>query len=139
MVRYDVLKSNRIRAVPVQAMSLRIDVGLVSGRTVSLEVQADASVASLNQCAQTALGVGKGRLLNSNGQVLDRLATLQEAGLENGAVLTLHVQQVQLAASKKGDAGLQAAFAAILGDGSVVTLGFPVVPSSLGLPTKSNL
>ncbi|OLQ04575.1 Peptidyl-prolyl cis-trans isomerase [Symbiodinium microadriaticum] len=104
-------------------MSLRIDVGLVSGRTVSLEVQADASVASLSQCAQAALGVGKGRLLNSNGQVLDRLATLQEAGLENGAVLTLHVQQVQLAASKKGDAGLQAAFAAILGDGSVVTWG----------------
>ena len=47
-------------------MSLQIDVGLVSGRTVSLQVEPDASVASLSQSAQTALGVGKGRLLGSS-------------------------------------------------------------------------
>ncbi|CAE7837843.1 ilvG [Symbiodinium sp. CCMP2592] len=41
------------------------DAHLLSGKSVSLEVEADASIESLKQCAQSALAVGRGRLLNS--------------------------------------------------------------------------
>ena len=45
-----------------EAMSVVVDVGLTSGKTVSVEVGLGESVATLKRRAQIALAVGKGRL-----------------------------------------------------------------------------
>ena len=102
------------------AMSISVDVHLLSGKTETLEVGADDSVESLRRRAQSALKTGNGRLLNSSGEVLDGASTVKEARLQNGNVLTLHMKQVELVATK---GGVTAALAAVLGDGSVVTWG----------------
>ena len=104
-------------------MSVSVDVHLMSGKMVSVEVEAETSVNTLRQRAQSALGVGNGRLLNSSGRVLPGTATIAEAKLQSGDVLTLRITQVLLAASKKLVFVHGAAFAKILGDGSVVTWG----------------
>ena len=97
-----------------------VDVGLTSGKTVSVEARLDESVATLKRRAQTALAVGKGRLLDSSGGLLDDQLTVKKAKLEAGTSLTLQLRRVQIQAS-------YGAFAAILTDGSGVTWG------SLGL------
>ena len=102
-------------------MSLSLDVYLLSGKSASLEVEADASVETLQQCARSALVAGKGRLLNASGEVLDGAKTITEAKLQSGDVLTLHVNPVQLRPTRQ--AGAFCAFAALLGDRSVVTWG----------------
>ena len=104
-------------------MSIFVNVHLLSGKCASMEVKADASVESLKQQAQSALVVpGRRRLLNSSGEVLDGAQTITEARLMSGDVLTLHVKQVQLHATRRGFVSASA-FAALLGDGSVVTWG----------------
>ena len=66
-------------------MPISVDVHLLTGRTTSsLEVEADESVATLTERARGALGVGKGRLLNSSGEVLDAGSTIKRARLQNG-------------------------------------------------------
>ena len=76
-------------------MSISLDVHLLSGRRASMEVEAEASVESLKHRARSALvGPGRGRLLNSSGEVLDGAQTITEAKLKSGDVLTLHVNQV---------------------------------------------
>ena len=103
-------------------MSISVDVHLLSGKRASVELEADASVGSLKRRAQSALVVpSRGRLLNSSGEVLDCAQSITEAKLMSGDVLTLHVKQVQLKATKQG-AGC-AAFSALLGDDSVATWG----------------
>ena len=97
-------------------MSIAVQVGLISGKTAALEVGLDDDVETLKHRAQIALGVGRGRLLNSAGSVLDAGAPIKESSLQDGDVLTLHVSLLQIQASGR-------AFAAILGDGSVVTWG----------------
>ena len=98
-------------------MAIVLDVTLISGRKVSLESDLDASVESVSRHAGRALGVGKGRLLNSLGGVLDGDASLETAGLQTGDSLTLQVGKVQICgATVQG-------FAAILGNGSAVTWG----------------
>ena len=99
-----------------EAMSVEVHVGLISGKTVSVEARLDESVATLKQRAQTALAVGKGRLLDSSGRLVDDQLTVKKAKLEAGTSLTLHLRRVQVQASR-------GAFAAILTDGSVVTWG----------------
>ena len=106
---------------PCRIMSISVDVHLLSGKRVSLEVEADASVESLKQRAQRALATGRGRLLNSSGVVLDERNTIMQAKLKSGDELTLHVKQVQLIATKTRER--LGAFSAILGDGVVVTWG----------------
>ena len=96
-------------------MSVVVDVGLISGKTVSVEAELHESVATLKRRAQAALAVRKGRLLNSGGLLHDEL-TVQEAKLETGASLTFQLQRVQIQA-------FFCAFAAILSDGSVVAWG----------------
>ena len=103
-------------------MSISVDVHLLSGKCASVEVEANASVESLKHRAQSALVVpSRGRLVNSSGEVLDEAQTVTEAKLMSGDVLTLHVNQVQIEATKQGLTF--AAFAALLGGGSVVTWG----------------
>ena len=97
-------------------MAIVVDVTLISGQRVSLEADLSASVQSLAECAGRALGVGQGRLLSSSGSILDRDTKLGEAKLQTGDCLTLQVGAVRI---RGGDGG----FAAILGDGSVVTWG----------------
>ena len=91
-----------------EAMSVVVDVGLISGKTISVEAKLDEIVATLMRRAHTALAVGKGRLLDSSGGLLDNEHTVKQAKLETGTSLTLQLQA----------AG--AVFAAILTDGSVV-------------------
>ena len=101
-------------------MSITLHVSLLSGRTFSAETELDVGVATFRERAQAALSVGKGRLVHSCGLALDGASTLRECGLQNGDVLNLQVLPVTIQASRALDG---AAFAAILGDGSVVTWG----------------
>ena len=50
-----------------EAMPVVVDVALISGKTVSVEANLDEPVALL----QIALAVGKGRLLDASGCLLD--------------------------------------------------------------------
>ena len=97
-------------------MSLTLEVCLLSGKRAAVKADLDEEVAALQRRAQTALGVGKGRLMSSSGSVLDASATIKDIRLQHGDILTLHSSRVQIQASYKS-------FAAILGDGSVVTWG----------------
>ena len=98
------------------SMSLAVEVGLISGRTIALEAAPDEKLQSVKHRAQNALGVSKGRLLDASGRTLDGLASIKEAGINNGDSLTLQISGIQAS-------GNVAAFAAILGDGSVLTWG----------------
>ena len=97
-------------------MSITVQVRLLSGRTATVNADLQEEVQSLNLRAQTALGVGTGRLVHSSGSVLHACSRIKDTELQNGDSLTLHLCRVQIQAC--GDA-----FAAILGDGSVVTWG----------------
>ena len=92
-------------------MSVTVEVGLLSGRTVTVNADKDELVDSLGRRAQLALGVAKGRLVDSSGSFLDACSTVDASKLQNGDALILHIRSTC------------AAFAAILGDGSVVTWG----------------
>ena len=95
--------------------TLTLEVSLISGKTVSLETLGDESV---DECVrrERALGVGKGQLLDCAGSFLDEGAPLKKASLQEGEPLTLQVRRVDIR-------GGSAAFAAILGDGTVATWG----------------
>ena len=97
-------------------MAIVVDVTLISGKRVSLEADLNDSVQSLAKRARTALGVGHGRVLSSSGSFLDGDMTLGTARLQTGECLTL---QVGTGRVRDGNG----CFAAILGDGSVVTWG----------------
>ncbi|OLQ02266.1 Protein pim1 [Symbiodinium microadriaticum] len=97
-------------------MAIAVEVGLISGKTATVQAALDETVETLKRRAQTALGVGKGRLLDSMGDVLDGCMLIKTARLQNGDLLTLHIRKVQVTACCH-------AFAAILGDGSAVTWG----------------
>ena len=104
-------------------MSLLIDVYLISGKRATLQTDTEEPLDVFQQRAQSALSVGlKGRLLNSAGDVLDVAATVGQAGLQSGDALTLMARPVATLANRNG-MSFESAFAAILGDGSVVTWG----------------
>ena len=97
-------------------MSITVDVGLLSGRTATFEAGLEEEVEALRCRAHAALGIRKGRLVDKSGIVLDTRAKVKDARVQNGDALTLQVSRVQVCATAE-------AFAAILGDGSVVTWG----------------
>ena len=97
---------------------ISVQVGLMSGRTVALCAELDEEVDTLRQRAQIALGGGRGRLVDSSGGILDGRASLKRAGVQNGDSLTLHVKPSHVARA-------YGCFAAVRGDGSVVTWGDP--------------
>ena len=109
------------------AASLSVHVHLISGRTVSLDIEENASVEALRQRASSALAVGRGKLVNAAGNALEGAATLREARIQSGDLLMLHVRRVEVIASKEVLAETtflqNASFAAILADGSVATWG----------------
>ena len=95
-----------------------MEVSLLSGKMATVQAGLDETVETLTQRAQIALGVGKGRLLDSSGVVLDRCAKTMNSQIQYGDSLTLHVNRVQIQSQSS-----VSYFAAILGDGSVVTWG----------------
>ena len=97
-------------------MAVAVEIRLLSGRTAAVKASVDEEVGTLRLQAQRALGVGKGRLMDSSGAVLDVSAAIKDSGVRNGDSLTLHINRAQASAT----AG---AFAAVIGDGSVVAWG----------------
>ena len=81
-----------------------------------MEATLEDPVATLKRRAQTALAVGKGRLLDASGGLLNDEQTVKKAKLETGTSRTLQLRRFQIQASSK-------AFAATLGDGSAVAWG----------------
>ena len=102
-------------------MSITLSVSLLSGRTISVETEADVDIENFKQRAQSALSIGRGILVHSNGPVLYGARTIRESGLQTGDVLTVQVQPVTILAARRRL--FSKAFAAILGDRSVVTWG----------------
>ena len=98
------------------SMSITVKVSLMSGKAATVQAGLEETVETLTRRAQISLGVGKGRLLDSFGVVLDGCAETTTSRIQNGDWLTLQVNRVQVQSSNR-------AFAAILGDGSVVTWG----------------
>eukprot|EP00439_Symbiodinium_sp_Y106_P023181 s4846_g2.t2 len=103
-------------------MSITVEVSLISGKTAAVDAEGHWTVEDLSLRAQCALGVGKGRLLNSSGDILEATATVNSACVQHGDVLTFHVGQVRLSMSKDYALGLSGA--ALLGDGSVASWGW---------------
>ena len=97
-------------------MAITVEVGLLSGKGVTIKAGLDEEVAMLKDRAQLALQVGNGQLVDSFGSILDAHVLIRDAGLQNGDALTLHVKQLHVRSSL-------GAFFAILGDGSVVSWG----------------
>ena len=102
-------------------MAIVVDVTLLSGQRVSLEADLTASVQSLAERARRALGAGRGTLLMSDGSIPDGDAKLGASKLQTGDCFTLQVEEVRIHGSFQSAACNR--FAAILGDGSVVTWG----------------
>ena len=105
-------------------MSITLHVSLLSGRRVSLDTGLDIDVESFKRQAQRALSVGKGRLIDSRGSVLDGAKTIRVCGLQNDDALNLQIRPVMMLANRDSPGFLtDAAFAAVLSDGSLVTWG----------------
>ena len=102
--------------ITVCDMSIIVEVVLLSGSKAIVEARLDESVARLKNRAPAALEVGRGRLLDSSGRALVGSSKIIDSSVRSGDCLSLHLSRVQIQAT----AG---AFAAILGDGSVVTWG----------------
>ena len=100
-------------------MSISVEVKLLSGKNVTMSADLEEKVETVKLRAQIALGVGRCRLVNLSGVVVESLATIQDANAQNRDCLLLQVLQVNLVQV----CGAHHAFAAILGDGSVVTWG----------------
>ena len=83
-------QGRRAWTVPTQSMSITVEVSLLSGKRAAVQASLDETVEVLTQRAQIALGVGKGRLLDSSGVVLDGCAEIANSQLQNGDSLTLH-------------------------------------------------
>ena len=81
-------------------MSITLRVRLLSGRTDSFETSLDIDVENFKQRAQSALSVGRGRLIHPCGSVLNAARTLRECGLRNDDVLNLQVQPVRIQATR---------------------------------------
>ena len=97
-----------------------IQVALISGRAVEVPASIERPLKYIKLEAQRSLQTGRGVLRDSNGRILDDRQSVGAAGLKPGDTLTLHVRQTMLASSRFGKA-----FAAIMGDGYLVTWGDP--------------
>ena len=61
----------------------------------------DEEVGTLQLRAEAALGIRRGRLLNSSG-ILDVGTAIKTAKVQNGDALTLHVSRVQVCGGRSG-------------------------------------
>ena len=92
---------------------------LLSGRSVILEAELDEDVEVFKQRAQNELSVGMGRYVFPREPKTPEARTIGEYGLRTDDVVHLYFQPVRILAITSREA----AFAAILCDGSVVTWG----------------
>ncbi|CAE7227787.1 unnamed protein product, partial [Symbiodinium microadriaticum] len=97
-------------------MPLHLEVALLSGKRARLDAEPEWSLDHLRKRARNLLGSGPGKLLSPAGAILRGTDSLAAAGLQEADVLTFQKGPVQIAATSK-------AFAALYGDGSVVTWG----------------
>eukprot|EP00439_Symbiodinium_sp_Y106_P022733 s1164_g2.t2 len=95
-----------------------LEVALLSGRAVQVTAAASWTMEELKLQAQKALQTGRGMLLTASGDILHGALTVGQASLRTGDVLTLHLRETSMAATAS-------AFAAVLGDGSLVSWGNP--------------
>ena len=109
-----------IAVLAVLAMTISVDVALMSGRHVNIALPATSSVDALRARAQKQLGVPNGWLFSTTGDRLVGDVALFQAGLKTGDVLMLKVKPALLAASV-------GAFAAGTGEGALVTWGDPTL------------
>ena len=135
-------------------MPITLHVSLLSGRTVASETELDVDVALFRRRAQMALSVGKGSLVHPSGSVLNDSMTLRDCELCSGDLSSLQMQAVTIRATtytivasiffsiipilpqymnypnpysiyfRATRASQCAAFAVVLGDGSVLTWGY---------------
>ena len=73
-----------VTARSLHAMSITVQVGLLSGKAATVTASFHEDVETLSCRAQTALGVGRGQLLDSLGSVLDVHAPIKDSSLQNG-------------------------------------------------------
>ena len=76
-------------------MSIVVEVGLPSGKTATVTAQLDEEVGTLQRRAQTTLGVGPGRLLDSSGSTLNVFEPISGARVQNGDSLILYINRLQ--------------------------------------------
>ena len=69
---------------------------MVCGRAVSVETSLDVAFKEFKQVAERALSVGRGRLPDAGGRVLEGRKTIEECGLQTDMVLTLHLRVVMI-------------------------------------------
>ena len=100
------------------AMSVFLDVVVMSGRRAQISADLGTSIHEIQQRARRILEIGHGVLLNAKGERLASMATVRQAGLENGDVLTLQIRPPCIASSSE-------AIAVIRGDGTVTSWGDP--------------
>mmetsp|Transcript_54003 Transcript_54003/g.101301 ORF Transcript_54003/g.101301 Transcript_54003/m.101301 type:complete len:182 (-) Transcript_54003:39-584(-) len=100
-------------------MPVSLEVAMVSGRSTTLNVEADTSVDDLRHAAQESLDVGKGSLLSAAGDLLRGPTTVHQAGLRSGDRLMYNIRPCQKVECKGGQAAAE-----IQGDGSVKTWGY---------------
>ena len=65
-------------------MSISMKVSLLSGETATVQAGPDETVETLRQRAQVALGVRKGRLLDSSAEALDGCTPTKFARVKDG-------------------------------------------------------
>ena len=78
----------------VCSMSITVEVRLLSGKTATVQAGLEEKVEALKLRSQTALGIGKGRLVDPSGSVLDAAAQINSTGLQDGDSLTLHLSSL---------------------------------------------
>ena len=76
-------------------MSITVEVSLLSGKTATVEAGPDEEVETLKRRAQAALGVGRGRLMDSAGRFLDPRAQIKDCEVQTADALTLHCSPVK--------------------------------------------
>lgn len=81
---------------------IRIDVCLVSSRSICLTALPESRVKELKVFAQRAFRAGVLRLFSASGALLDPSSTVQDVGLQDGDVITAVAESVQLAANPWG-------------------------------------
>ncbi|CAE7556829.1 unnamed protein product, partial [Symbiodinium necroappetens] len=107
----------------VATMAMTVTVSLMSGRSAKLKAEPGSRVHDLRTRASKELKAPIGGLVLQmqgapNTTPLDEEATLQQAGVRDGAMLNATVKQVPVGCSRRN-----AAFALVRGDGTVVTWG----------------
>ena len=82
-------------------MSISVEVSLLSGRTATVTAGPDEDVDALSFRAQTALGVGKGRLVDLTGNFLHACTPIKDSEVQDGGSLILQTCRVEISAFRR--------------------------------------